>query len=81
MNRALRARLAGVVGVVEKRSDARIIDIRSTDEFSGRIIAPPSQRVPASGCWTDAGRAARAGRRSERALLARPTGIEPVFSP
>jgi thiosulfate/3-mercaptopyruvate sulfurtransferase len=39
-NRKLRARLTDVVGVVEKRSDARILDIRSADEFSGKIIAP-----------------------------------------
>lgn len=39
-NRKLRARLADVVSVVEKKSDARILDIRSPDEFSGKIIAP-----------------------------------------
>jgi thiosulfate/3-mercaptopyruvate sulfurtransferase len=39
-NRKLRARLADVVGVVEKKTDARILDIRSVDEFSGKIIAP-----------------------------------------
>lgn len=39
-NRKLRARLADVVATVEKKSDARILDIRSPDEFSGKIIAP-----------------------------------------
>lgn len=39
-NRKLRARLTDVVNVVEKKSDARILDIRSADEFSGKIIAP-----------------------------------------
>lgn len=39
-NRKLRARLADVVATVEKKSEARILDIRSADEFSGKIIAP-----------------------------------------
>jgi len=39
-NRKLRARLTDVVATVEKTSDARILDIRSPDEFSGKIIAP-----------------------------------------
>ncbi|KUL96745.1 thiosulfate sulfurtransferase [Bosea sp. WAO] len=39
-NRKLRARLTDVVATVEKKSDARILDIRSPDEFSGKIIAP-----------------------------------------
>ncbi len=39
-NRTLRARLTDVVNVVEKKSDASILDIRSPDEFSGKIIAP-----------------------------------------
>lgn len=39
-NRKLRARLTDVVNVVDKKSDARILDIRSPDEFSGKIIAP-----------------------------------------
>lgn len=36
----LRARLTDVVSTVEKKSDAAIVDIRSPDEFSGKIIAP-----------------------------------------
>ena len=38
--RKLRARLADVVATVEKKSEARVLDIRSADEFSGKIIAP-----------------------------------------
>jgi thiosulfate/3-mercaptopyruvate sulfurtransferase len=37
---ALRARLADVLAVAEKKSDKRILDIRSPDEFSGKIVAP-----------------------------------------
>jgi len=40
-NKSLRARLPDVLAAVEKRSDARIVDIRSPDEFSGKVIAPP----------------------------------------
>ncbi|MCA0417600.1 MAG: sulfurtransferase [Proteobacteria bacterium] len=39
-NRKLRARLADVVATVEQKSEARVLDIRSVDEFSGKIIAP-----------------------------------------
>ena len=39
-HRKLRARLADVVATVEKKSEARVLDIRSADEFSGKIIAP-----------------------------------------
>ena len=37
----LRARLVDVLAVAEGRSDAKLIDIRSADEFSGKIFAPP----------------------------------------
>jgi len=40
----LRARLADVLASAEGRSDARLIDIRSPDEYSGKIFAP--QGVP-----------------------------------
>ena len=40
-NRTLRARLNDVLNVVERRADGQILDIRSADEFSGKIIAPP----------------------------------------
>ena len=36
----LRARLTDVLDVVEKRTDLAILDIRSPDEFSGKIFAP-----------------------------------------
>jgi len=36
----LRARLADVLAVVEGETDADLIDIRSNDEFTGRVIAP-----------------------------------------
>ena len=39
-NRKLRARLTDVLASVEKTSDARILDIRSPDEFQGKVIAP-----------------------------------------
>jgi thiosulfate/3-mercaptopyruvate sulfurtransferase len=37
---SLRARLTDVVAVAEKRNDAKLVDIRSPDEFSGKVIAP-----------------------------------------
>ncbi len=37
---SLRARLPDVLAVAEKRSDNALIDIRSPDEFSGKIFAP-----------------------------------------
>jgi thiosulfate/3-mercaptopyruvate sulfurtransferase len=36
----LRARLTDVLDVVEKRTDLAILDIRSPDEYSGKIFAP-----------------------------------------
>lgn len=39
-NTALRARLTDVVDVAEGRSDAKLVDIRSADEYSGKIFAP-----------------------------------------
>ena len=38
---ALRARLADVLAVAKGERDAKILDIRSPDEFSGKIVAPP----------------------------------------
>jgi thiosulfate/3-mercaptopyruvate sulfurtransferase len=43
-NAALRARLADAVAIAERRSDEALLDIRSADEYSGRIFAP--QGVP-----------------------------------
>lgn len=41
-NLALRARLADVVPVAQSRAaETRLLDIRSPDEYSGRIFAPP----------------------------------------
>ncbi len=39
-NTALRARLADVVAVAEKRADGVLVDIRSADEYNGKVIAP-----------------------------------------
>jgi thiosulfate/3-mercaptopyruvate sulfurtransferase len=40
-NNKLRARLADVSDAVAKKTNATIVDIRSPDEFSGKIFAPP----------------------------------------
>jgi thiosulfate/3-mercaptopyruvate sulfurtransferase len=40
-NNALRARLIDVVAVANKKSNTALVDIRSPDEFSGKIFAPP----------------------------------------
>jgi thiosulfate/3-mercaptopyruvate sulfurtransferase len=40
VNSNLRARLTDVLAVVEKRADAQLIDIRSPDEYSGKVFAP-----------------------------------------
>ncbi len=39
-NTALRARLGDVVAAAEKRSDVALVDIRSADEYNGKVIAP-----------------------------------------
>ena len=39
-NNALRARLPDVVAVANKKSDTALVDIRSPDEFTGKIFAP-----------------------------------------
>src|SRR5690606_10930472 len=39
-NEALRARFVDVVAVAEGKQQAQLIDIRSPDEFNGRIFAP-----------------------------------------
>ncbi|CAN1606724.1 K01011 TST, MPST, sseA; thiosulfate/3-mercaptopyruvate sulfurtransferase [Candidatus Pelagibacterales bacterium] len=39
-NNALRARLIDVVAIVNKKSDTALVDIRSPDEFTGKIFAP-----------------------------------------
>jgi thiosulfate/3-mercaptopyruvate sulfurtransferase len=40
-NLGLRARLADVLDVVLRKQEAKLVDVRSPDEFSGKIIAPP----------------------------------------
>ena len=40
-NEALRARLPDVLAVVDGKSKAKLIDIRSPDEYQGKIFAPP----------------------------------------
>jgi len=39
-NNALRAKLIDVVAVANKKSDTALVDIRSNDEFTGKIFAP-----------------------------------------
>lgn len=39
-NPELRARLADVVTAAEKKADVALVDIRSADEYSGKVIAP-----------------------------------------
>jgi len=39
-NNNLRARLIDVVAVANKKSDTALVDIRSNDEFTGKVIAP-----------------------------------------
>ena len=39
-NKALRAFLPDVLAAAEKRSDVQLVDIRSPDEYSGKIFAP-----------------------------------------
>src|SRR5713226_9399145 len=40
-NNAIRAKRDDIFAVVEKRSPAHLVDVRSVDEFTGKIIAPP----------------------------------------
>ena len=40
-NTAIRAKRNDVLAAVEKKSAAQLVDVRSADEFSGKIIAPP----------------------------------------
>jgi thiosulfate/3-mercaptopyruvate sulfurtransferase len=39
-NPALRARLPDVLASAEKKSSAKLVDIRSADEYNGKVIAP-----------------------------------------
>ncbi|HEY9247625.1 MAG TPA: sulfurtransferase [Rariglobus sp.] len=40
----LRARLSDVVAVAEGKSDAKLLDIRSADEYSGKLFAPANSK-------------------------------------
>src|SRR5690606_35581026 len=40
VNNELRARLADAVAAAQGQSNAKLVDIRSADEFSGKIFAP-----------------------------------------
>ncbi len=40
-NAAIRAKRDDVFAVLDKRSAAQLVDVRSPDEFTGKIIAPP----------------------------------------
>ena len=40
VNNSLRARLSDAVAVAEGKSDSKLVDIRSADEYSGKIFAP-----------------------------------------
>ena len=39
-NNALRARLTDVLDIAEGRADAKLVDIRSSDEYTGKVFAP-----------------------------------------
>lgn len=43
-NPGLRARLSDVVAAAEKKSDAQLVDIRSADEYQGKIFAPEGSK-------------------------------------
>ncbi len=43
-NTALRARLPDVLAAAEKKSDAKVVDIRGPDEYSGKIFAPEGSK-------------------------------------
>ena len=43
-NTKLRARIADVLDVVHKRTDNALVDIRSADEYSGKIFSPPGSQ-------------------------------------
>jgi thiosulfate/3-mercaptopyruvate sulfurtransferase len=40
-NPAIRARRDDIFAALEKKSSAQLVDVRSVDEFTGKIIAPP----------------------------------------
>jgi thiosulfate/3-mercaptopyruvate sulfurtransferase len=40
-DQAIRARREEIFAVLERRSPAKLVDVRSVDEFTGKVIAPP----------------------------------------
>jgi thiosulfate/3-mercaptopyruvate sulfurtransferase len=38
---SIRARRDNIFAVIDKKSDAQLVDVRSPDEFTGKVIAPP----------------------------------------
>jgi thiosulfate/3-mercaptopyruvate sulfurtransferase len=44
---SLRARKEQVFAIVEKKGDGHLVDVRSVDEFTGKIIAPPGMNETA----------------------------------
>ena len=44
VNSDLRARLTDVVSVAEGKSDAKLLDIRSADEYNGKLFAPANSK-------------------------------------
>ncbi len=46
-NQTIRARRDDAFAVVERRSPAQLVDVRSPDEFTGKVIAPPGMNETA----------------------------------
>ena len=44
---AIRARRDNVTAILERRLNAQLVDVRSPDEFTGRVIAPPGMNETA----------------------------------
>ena len=40
-DKSIRARRDEIFAVLDRRSDAQLVDVRSVDEFTGKVIAPP----------------------------------------
>src|SRR5260370_30860188 len=44
---SIRAKRDDIFAVLEKHSPAQLVDVRSADEFSGKVIAPPGMNETA----------------------------------
>jgi len=44
VDESLRARKEEVSAIVEGRKPGQLVDVRSVDEFTGKILAPPASR-------------------------------------